>query len=147
MFFILRLISVSLITFRFLSDPKTTIEHGKGSFEVKYWYCFIALLFFPLCCGATWYYFYRKRQIQTAENQGRQRHRQIQDMEIADAQFVTVIPSGMEGGDVAQIHQIVADDHITIVSSAYVYQTATILTDEEIALHSTLPLCSAQIVQ
>ena len=48
--------------------------------------------------------------------------------------------------EIMQDQQIIADDHIPIVSSAYVYQTGIILTDEEIALHSTAPLCSAQIV-
>ena len=42
--------------------------------------------------------------------------------------------------------QIVGDSHITIVSSAYVHQTAIILTDEGIALHSSGPLYSVEIV-
>ena len=64
-------------------------------------------------------------------------------MENADTLFRT----GIQSVRVAEEdQQIVADDHITIVSSAYVYQTGIILTDEEIALHSSAPLSSAQIV-
>ena len=135
-FRILLLILVLLITFHFPLDTKNSIESGKGSFDEKYWYCLIALFFFPLCFGATWYYYYRKRQIQTNEiNHRRQRQRQVQGMENADALLVTEYPS-----------VTVADVHITIVSSDYEYQTAIILSDEEISLHSAAPLCSAEIV-
>ena len=144
---ILWLIFVLLITLHFLLDTKNSIESGKGSFDKKYWYCLIALLFFPLCFGATWYYYYRKRQIQTTEiNQRRQRQTQVQGMENADALFVTENPSVTVVEEAIQDQLIVADVHITIVSSDYEYQTAIILTDEEISLHSTAPLCSAEIV-
>ena len=47
--------------------------------------------------------------------------------------------------EIAQDHQMTSDGHITVVFSAYVYQTAIILKDEEMALHSTESLCSAPI--
>ena len=67
-------------------------------------------------------------------------------MENADTRFRTEIQSVRVAEEIILDQQIVADDHITIVSSAYVYQTGIILTDEEIALHSSAPLCSVQIV-
>ena len=67
-------------------------------------------------------------------------------MENAHAQCATEVPSVAVIEEVMQDQQIVGDSHVTIVSSAYVYQTAIILTDEEIALHSTGPLCSVEII-
>ena len=122
---------------------------GKRHIEYRY-YGLIALLLIPLSVGATWYYCCCKRQIQTPEiNLEEQRVRQVpeQEMENADTLFRTGIQSVTVAEEIILDHQIVADDHITIVSSAYVYQTGIILTDEEIALHSTAPLCSAQIVE
>ena len=58
-------------------------------------------------------------------------------MENADTRFRTGIQSVTVAEEIMQDQQIVADDHIPIVSSAYVYQTGIILTDEEIALHSS----------
>ena len=85
--------------------------------------CLIALLFFPLYLGATRCHLCRKRPILSAEiNQERQHPRQgqVQDMENADALFVTAIPSVTVAEEVMQDQRMVADDHITIVSSAYV---------------------------
>ena len=67
-------------------------------------------------------------------------------MENADTRFRTGIQSVTVAEEIMQDQQIIADDHIPIVSSAYVYQTGIILTDEEIALHSSAQLCSAHIV-
>ena len=58
-------------------------------------------------------------------------------MENADTRFRTGIQSVTVAEEIMQDQQIVADDHIPIVSSAYVYQTGIILTDEEIARHSS----------
>ena len=68
-------------------------------------------------------------------------------MENADTRFRTEIQSVRVAEEIMQDQQIVADDHITIVSSAYVYQTRIISEDEEIALNSSAPLSSAQIVE
>ena len=70
----------------------------------------------------------------------------MQETESADAQCATGIPSVTVAEEIMHDQQIVGDSHITIVSSAYVHQTAIILTDEEIALHSSGPLYSAEIV-
>ena len=59
-------------------------------------------------------------------------------MENADTRFRTEIQSVRVAEEIILDQQIVADDHITIVSSAYVYQTGIILTDEEIALHCSM---------
>ena len=131
------------ISFRFSLDgkPSSSSEYG--------YYGLIALLLIPLSVGATWYYCCCKRQTQTPEiNPEEQRVRQVpeQVMENADTQFRTEIQSVTVAEEIMQDQQIEADDHVPIVSSAYVYQTGIILTDEEIALHSTAPLCSAQIV-
>ena len=67
-------------------------------------------------------------------------------MENAHTLFITGIQSVTVAEEIILDQQIVADDHIPIVSSAYVYQTGIILTDEEIALHSSAQLCSAHIV-
>ena len=64
-------------------------------------------------------------------------------MENANSRFRTEIQSVTVA---EEDQQIVADDHIPILSSAYVYQTGIILTDEEIALHSSAPVTSTQIV-
>ena len=65
----------------------------------------------------------------------------------AHAQCVTGLPTVAVAEEIMHDQQMVRNNHITIVSSAYVYQTAIILTDVEITLHSTEPLCSAEIVQ
>ena len=142
-----------IVFFFFPLDAKSVIESSKGKFEEKYWYCFIALLIFPLCSGATWCFFCRKRPIQTPEiNQvqiPRPGEEQVQNIENADAlraSEMPLAPAVTVAEEIMQDQQIVGDSHITIVSSAYVYQTAIILTDEEIALHYTGPLCSADIV-
>ena len=71
-----------------------------------------------------------------------QRLRQLtqQEMENAHAQSAIEVPSVAVAEEVMHDQQIVGDSHVTIVSSAYVYQTAIILTDEEISLHSSVPL-------
>ena len=64
----------------------------------------------------------------------------------AHAQCVTGLPTVAVAEEIMHDQQIVGDSHITIVSSAYVHQTAIILTDEGIALHSSGPLYSVEIV-
>ena len=132
-----------LITFRFPADAKDSTVSG-------YW-GLIALILIPLGVVFTRYYCCScKRQIQTpGANLVEQRRNQVleQEMENADAQSVIEIQSVTVAEEIMHDQQMVGDSHITIVSSAYVYQTAIILTDVEIALHSTEPLCSAEIVQ
>ena len=122
----------------------------KSSSSIKSgYYGLIALLLIPFSVGVTWYYCCCKRQIGTVGvSLEEQRPRQVpeQEMENAPAHCVTGIPSVTVAEEIMQDEQILGDSHITIVSSAYVYQTAIILTDEEIALHSSGPLCSAEIV-
>ena len=143
---------VSLIVCRIISffpvGGFLPIDDKSSSSSKSGYYGLIALLLIPFSVGVTWYYCCCKRQIQTpGVNLEEQRIRQLmQETESADAQCATGIPSVTVAEEIMHDQQIVGDSHITIVSSAYVYQTAVILKDEEIALHSTGPLRSAEIV-
>ena len=140
---ILRPLIVLLVNLRFSID-------GKSSKSIVYgYYGLIVLVLIPLSVGATWYFCCCRRQIETAEiiqEVSCRREDQVQDMENNDAHYLTEISSVAVAEKIAQDQQMTSDGHITIVSSACVYQTAMILTDEEISVHSTESLCSARIV-